>query len=83
MARAVSKEKGRPYFYIYIILWAISPVKNGLTNFRVFVVDASTVLYARALNKPLIHVVGDSHVVPLGGVCRFWHITSAQLQHTI
>jgi hypothetical protein len=71
MARAVSKEKGRPYFYIYIILWAISPVKNGLTNFRVFVVDVSTVLYARALNKPLIHVVGDSHVVPFRGSMPF------------
>jgi hypothetical protein len=71
MARAVSKEKGRPYFYIYIILWAISPVNNGLTNFRVFVVDASTVLYARAFNKPLIHVVGDSHVVPFRGSMPF------------
>jgi hypothetical protein len=71
MARAVSKEKGRPYFYIYIILWAISPVRNGLTNFRVFLVDASTVLYARALNKPLIHVVGDSHVVPFRGSMPF------------
>jgi hypothetical protein len=71
MARAVSKEKGRPYFYIYIILWAISPVRNGLTNFRVFLVDTFTVLYARALNKPLIHVVGDSHVVPFWGSMPF------------
>jgi GDSL-like Lipase/Acylhydrolase family len=71
MARAVSQEKGRPYFYIYIILWAISPVKNGLTNFRVFLVDAFTLLYARALNKPLVHVVGDSHVVPFRGSMPF------------
>jgi len=71
MARAVSKEKGRPYFYIYIILSAISPIKNGLTNFRVFLVDAFTVLYARALNKPLIHVIGDSHVVPFLGSMPF------------
>ena len=71
MANAVSKEKGRPYFFIYIILWAISPVKNGLTNFRVFLVDAFTVLYARALNKSLIHVVGDSHVVPFRGSMPF------------
>lgn len=71
MAKEVSKERGRPYFYIYIILWAISPVRNGLTNFRVFLVDAFTVLYARALNKPLIHVVGDSHVVPFQGSMPF------------
>jgi hypothetical protein len=71
MARAVSREKGRPYFYIYIILWAISPVKNGLTNFKVFLVDTFTVLYARALKKPLIHVVGDSHVVPFRGSMPF------------
>jgi hypothetical protein len=71
MARAVSKVQGRPYFFIYIILWAISPVKNGLTIFRVFLVDAFTVLYARTLNKPLIHVVGDSHVVPFRGSMPF------------
>ena len=71
MARAVSKEKGRPYFYIYIILWAISPVKNSLTNFRIFLVDAFTILYARVLRKPLIHVVGDSHVVPFRGSMLF------------
>jgi hypothetical protein len=71
MAREVSKEKGRPYFYLYIILWAISPVKNGIINFRVFLVDAFTVLYAQALNKPLIHVVGDSHVVPFRGSMPF------------
>jgi hypothetical protein len=71
MARAVSKVQGRPYFFIYIILWAISPVKNGLTIFRVFLVDAFSVLYARTLNKPLIHVVGDSHVVPFRGSMPF------------
>jgi lysophospholipase L1-like esterase len=71
MARAVSKEKGRPYFYFYIILWAISPIRNGLTNFRIFFVDAFTVFYARALNKPLIHVIGDSHVVPFRGSMPF------------
>lgn len=71
MAKEVSKVQGRPYFFIYIILWAISPVKNGLTTFRVFLVDAFTVLYARALNKPLIHVVGDSHVVPFRGSMPF------------
>ena len=71
MARAVSQEKGRPYFYVYIILWAISPVKNGITTFRIFLVDTFTVLYARALNKPLIHVVGDSHVVPFRGSMPF------------
>jgi hypothetical protein len=53
------------------MLWAISPVKNGLANFRVFLVDAVTVLYARALNKPLVHVVGDSHVVPFRGSMPF------------
>ncbi len=71
MAREVSKVQGRPYFYFYIILWAISPVKNGLTNFRVFLVDTYTVLYARLLGKPLIHVVGDSHVVPFRGSMPF------------
>jgi hypothetical protein len=71
MARAVSKVQGRPYFFIYIILWAIRPVKNGLTIFRVFLVDAFSVLYARTLNKPLIHVVGDSHVVPFRGSMPF------------
>ena len=71
VARAVSKEKGRPYFFIYIILWAISPIRNGLTNFRVFFVDTFTVLYARALKEPLIHVVGDSHVVPFRGSMPF------------
>jgi len=71
MARAVSKEKGRPYFYVYIILWAISPIRNDLTNFRVLLVDTFTVLYARALKKPLIHVVGDSHVVPFRGSMPF------------
>ena len=71
MARAVSQEKGRPYFYIYLMLWAISPVRNGLTSFRVFLVDAFTVLYARALSKPLIHVIGDSHVVPFRGSMPF------------
>ena len=71
MARAVSREKGRPYFYVYIILWAISPIRNSLTNFRVFLDDTFTVLYARALDKPLIHVVGDSHVVPFRGSMPF------------
>jgi len=71
MARAVSREKGRPYFYIYIILWAISPFRNSLTNFRVFLVDTFTVLFVRVLNKPLIHVIGDSHVVPFRGSMPF------------
>lgn len=71
IAREFSKEKGRHYFYIYIILWAISPVRNGLTSFRISLVDAFTVLYARALRKPLIHVVGDSHVVPFRGSMPF------------
>ena len=71
MAREVSRVQGRPYFYFYIILWAISPVKNGLANFGVFLVDAFTVLYARALGKPLVHVVGDSHVVPFRGSMPF------------
>jgi hypothetical protein len=71
MARAVSKEKGRPYFYIYIILWAISPITNGFNNVGASLVDAYTVLYARVLNKPIIHVVGDSHVVPFRGSMPF------------
>ena len=71
MARVVSKEKGRPYFYIYIILWAISPITNGFNNVGASLVDAYTVLYARVLNKPIIHVVGDSHVVPFRGSMPF------------
>ncbi len=70
-ARAVSKEKGRPYFFICLLLWAISPVKNGLANFRAFLVDVFTVLYARTLGKPLVHVVGDSHVGPFRGSMPF------------
>lgn len=71
MARAVSKEKGRPYFYIYIILWVISPIRNGFSSVGASLVDACTVLYARALNKPLVHVTGDSHVVPFRGSMPF------------
>jgi len=71
MARAVSKEKGRPYFYIYIILWAISPIRNGFSSLGASLVDAYTILYARALNKPLVHVIGDSHVVPFRGSMPF------------
>ena len=71
MAREVSKIKGRHYFYIYIILWAISPVRNGFRSLGTFLVDTYTVLYARVLGKPLIHVVGDSHVVPFRGSMPF------------
>lgn len=71
MAREVSKEKGRHYFYIYLILWAISPVKNSLRSLWAFLVDSFTVIYARTLGKPLIHVVGDSHVEPLRGSMPF------------
>lgn len=71
MAREVSKIKGRHYFYIYIILWAISPVRNGFRSMGTVLIDTYTVLYARARNKPLIHVVGDSHVVPFRGSMPF------------
>ncbi len=67
MAREVSKEKGRHYFYIYIILWAISLFKN----LWIFLIDSFTVFYARVLDKPLIHVVGDSHVIPFRGSMPF------------
>jgi hypothetical protein len=71
MAREVSKEKGGHYFYIYIILWAMSPCKNGLRSFYVFLIDSFTVLYARILRKPLIHVIGDSHVITFRGSMPF------------
>src|SRR4030042_5571781 len=71
MARAVSKEKGRHYFYIYIILWVISFFKNGFRSLYVFLIDSFTVLYAGALGKPLIHVIGDSHVLPFRGSMPF------------
>jgi len=71
MAREVSKVKGRHYFFIYIILWAISPIGNGFRSLGAFLVDAYTVLYARLLNKPLVHVMGDSHVVPFRGSMPF------------
>ena len=71
MAKEVSKQKGRRYFYIYIMLWALSPIQNGLRSFYVFIVDSFTVLYTRALNKPLIHVIGDSHVTPFRGSMPF------------
>ena len=71
MAREVARQKGRHYFYIYIILWAISPIPNGLRSLRVFLVDSFTVLYARMLGKPLIHVIGDSHVAPFRGSMPF------------
>jgi GDSL-like Lipase/Acylhydrolase family len=67
IAREVSKEKGKHYFYIYIILWAISLVKN----LWIFLIDSFTVLYARVLGNPLIHVVGDSHVIPFRGSMPF------------
>ncbi len=71
MAKEVSKEKGRHYFVIYIMLWVISPIQNGLRSFSVFLVDSFTVLYARALSKPLVHVIGDSHVIPFRGNMPF------------
>lgn len=71
MAREVARQKGRHYFYIYIVLWAISPFKNGFRSLGVFLVDFLTVLYARALGKPLIHVIGDSHVTPFRGSIPF------------
>jgi hypothetical protein len=71
MAGEFSKIKGRHYFFIYIILWAISPIRNGFGRFNAFLVDACTVLYARLLDKPLIHVIGDSHVVPFRGNMPF------------
>ncbi len=71
MAREVAKQKGRHYFYIYIILWVISPFKNGLRSLYVFLEDSFTVFYARALGKPLIHVIGDSHVIPFRGSMPF------------
>lgn len=71
MAREVAKQKGRHYFYIYITLWALSPIRNGFQSFYVFLVDSFTVLYARALGKPLIHVIGDSHVIPFRGSMPF------------
>lgn len=71
MAKEFSKIKGRHYFYIYIILWAISTISNGFSSFGASLVDAYTVLYARALNKPLVHVIGDSHVVPFRGSMPF------------
>lgn len=71
IAREVSRVKGKHYFLIYLILWAISPIKNGLRRFWAFVVDSSTVLYARTLGKPVIHVVGDSHVEPFRGSIPF------------
>ena len=71
MAREVSKVQGRPYFYLYLILWAISPISNGFRSLGASLLDAFTVLYARALGKPLIHVVGDSHVVLFRGSMPF------------
>jgi hypothetical protein len=71
MAGEFSKIKGRHYFFIYLILWAISPIRNGFSKLRDSLVDAYTVIYGRLLNKPLIHVIGDSHVVPFRGSMPF------------
>lgn len=84
MAKEVSKEKGRHYFFIYIILWAISSIRNGLRNLWIFLVDSFTVLYARTLGKPLIHVVGDSHVTPFRGSMPFLvHHLGATTAHNL
>ncbi len=79
MAKEVSKVQGRHYFFIYIILWAISPIKNGVRNLWVFLIDSFTVLYARVRGKPLIYVVGDSHVEPFRGSMPFlaYHLGAA------
>ncbi len=71
MAGEFSRIKGRHYFFIYLILWAISPVRNGFSSLRAFLIDAYTVIYARLFNKPLIHVIGDSHVAPFRGSMPF------------
>jgi hypothetical protein len=71
MAGEFSKIKGRHYFFIYIILWVISPVRNGFSSLGASMVDAFTVLYTRSLGKPLVHVIGDSHVVPFRGSMPF------------
>ncbi len=71
MAREFSRIKGRHYFFIYIILWAISPFRNGFSSLRASLVDAYTVIFARLLDKPLVHVIGDSHVVPFRGSMPF------------
>ncbi len=71
MAGELSRVQGRHYFFIYIILWAISPIRNGFSSLGASLVDAYTVLYVRLLNKPLIHVIGDSHVVPFRGSMPF------------
>jgi hypothetical protein len=71
LAREISEIQGWHYFFIFLILLAISPVKNGLNKLRIFLVDILTVLWARARNKPLVHVVGDSHVVPFRGSMPF------------
>jgi hypothetical protein len=54
-----------------MILWAISPIRNGFWSLGASMVDAFTVLYARALGKSLVHVIGDSHVVPFRGSMPF------------
>jgi hypothetical protein len=71
MAREFSRIKGRHYFFIYIILWALSPIRNGLGSLRASLIDVGTVLYARLRNKPLVHVIGDSHVIPFRGTMPF------------
>lgn len=71
MAGEFSRIKGRRYFFIYLILWAISPLRNGLNRTGASLVDGYTVLYARLLNKPLVHVIGDSHVIPFRGSMPF------------
>jgi len=71
MAGEFSRIKGRRYFYIYIILWALSPIRNGLGSLRASLIDAYTVLYCRLRNKPLVHVIGDSHVIPFRGSMPF------------
>jgi hypothetical protein len=49
----------------------VEMVKNGLKNLWIFLIDSFTVLCARTLGKPLIHVVGDSHVTPFRGSIAF------------
>ena len=71
MAKEVSKVKGRHYFFIYIIWSPISSIRNRIRSFWIFLVGASTVLYARVLNKPLIHVIGDSHADVFRGSMPF------------
>jgi len=55
VARVIFKERGVPH-----AVWYLCTFRTR--GFGRFLFDCYSVLYSRACNKPLIHMIGDSHV---------------------